>query len=495
MSDNDRNSGLLRTTWLKEVPGVRWLPAALGTVVCLLLLMHKSDSAVVLGRYSVDYSILLTLFGLNVLLLWIRGIRSSSLRLAERLAWPSILSLTVALFCVVFLFDLFSPRSLSVWPAHWVILALIAAMLSQLDTLRGRSFFLPRLAMAGIAVIFGVIAAECLLVFFLLKSVTPTTEREFLELMRNPDYFGWTPWPEPIAEQKPPGTYRFIGLADSFGIWGGAESNYFRLLENLLQADSSAKVQLVNLSIDGYEPSHQLASLRFGMRYSPDLVVHGFFVGNDFTLSDDRIYKFLGVRTHRASDAVPYRPRDFLLRGWAQSVWQIAGEKRLIEREKEAGISTGTLSRKSFLAMQQFRLKTWGRRGEANLRYLKSVFSLLDEIRRVAEGSGTRYVLVIHPDQTQIDEALRRELVTSFGMREQDFDFDLPQQVVLEYCAARRVTCLDLLPTFRAHAQTGDLYLPRDTHYNEAGRRLAAAAIRDFLAGHAIGPEPKRNGA
>ena len=467
---------------------------ALGTLVFLLLLMRESDSTVVFGRYSVDYAVLITLFGLNVLLLWIRTSHSSSVRLVERLNWPSILSLTIALFSIVFLFDLFAPRSFSVWPAHLVIFGLIAASLSQLDTLRSRSFVLPLFAMTGMAIVFAISAAECLMVFFLLKSVTPRTEREFLDLMRNPDYFGWTPWPEPIAEQKPPDTYRFIGLADSFGIWGGPESNYFRLLENLLQAGSSARVQLVNLSIDGYEPSHQLQSLRFGMRYSPDLVVHGFFVGNDFTLSDDRIYKFLGHRTRRPSDAVPYRPRDFLLRGWAETIRALAGERRRIERERQAGFSTGTFSKETFLAIQQFRLRTWGTPGDVNLRYLKSVFPLLDEIRRVAETGGARFVLVIHPDQTQVDEELRRELVTSFGLREQDFDFDLPQQVVLEYCAARRVTCLDLLPTFRDHADAGSLFLLRDTHYNDAGRRLAAATIRDFLARQGIGPEPRSGG-
>jgi SGNH hydrolase-like domain, acetyltransferase AlgX len=405
------------------------------------------------------------------------------------LAWRWILSFTVVLCCAVFLIDLFTPRSLTVGPAHWVILGLIATLLSQLEMSRTGSLNMPVLALAGISLIIGVVAIECLLVLVLAQIVTPTTEREFLHLMRKSDHMGWVPWPQPIAEQKPAGTYRFIGLADSLGIWGGPESNYFRLLERLLQADG--QVQLINLSIDGYEPSHQLRVLPFGMRYSPDLVVHGFFVGNDFTLSDHRIYKFLGFRTHRTRDDVWYRPRDFMLRAWTETVWRIAAETRAVAREKQTGIST--FSRETFLAMQHFRLNHWGRGGEANRRSLESVFPVLDEIRRIAESGGARYVLVIHPDQTQVDQKLRQELVASFGLRELDFDLDFPQRVMLEYCTTRRVTCLDLLPAFRAHALDGDLYLPRDTHYNEAGRRLAADGIRDFLAAHAIGPESKRS--
>lgn len=473
---------------LKAIPSVRYLVAALGTVALLLLLMHRSDRADVLGRYSVDYSILWTLLGLNVLLLWIRARRSSFLQLTDRLDWRSILLFTVVLFCIVFLCDLFVPRSLIVRPAYWVVLVLIAAILGQLAVSPTGSSYLPVLAMAGVSILIGFIASEVLVVL-LSQTATPTTEREFMDLRRKPDHMGWIPGPQHVAEWKPAGTYRFIGLADSLGIWGGSEFNYFRFLERRLQADGH--VELINLSVDGYEPSHQLRILRFGMRYSPDLVVHGFFVGNDFTLSDDRIYRFIGVRTHRAADAVWYRPRDFMLRAWIEMVWRISAETRAIEREHQTGIST--FSKKTFLAMQHFRLNNWGRGGEVNRRSLQSVFPLLDEIRRVAESGGARYVLVIHPDQTQLDEGLRRELITTFGLREQDFDFDLPQRVLMEYCAARRVTCLDLLPSFRAHAHTGDLYLPRDTHYNEAGRRLAAGTIRDFLAALAIGPDSERN--
>ena len=489
MIENAGRSGLLRTTLVKFGPFLGWFVATTGTVLFLLLLSRQSDSAVVFGRYSIDYAVLLVLFGVNVLLLWIHATRSSIERLPDTLGLRSILSLMVGLLCILFLFDLFLPLGLG--PVHLVDLALIGGILLQIQVLGPDSLFLPRIALVGVSVVVGVVALELFFGFVLLKRVTPTNERELLELMRNPDYFGWTPWPRAIAEEKPRGTYRFIGLADSFGIWGGAESNYFRLLEKRLQADAPGPVELVNLSIDGYEPSHQLRILRLGVRYAPDLVVHGFFVGNDFTLNDDQIYKFIGFRARRSSADAPYRPHDFLLRRWADDVQGIRGERRAVEREKQAGIETGTFSRQTYLELQRGRLKHWGTPGEANLKRLKSVFPVLDEIRRVAEASGARYVLVVHPDQTQVDEVFRRELLATLGAQAADFDFDLPQRVMLEYCVARRVTCLDLLPTFRAHADKGDLYLLRDTHYNEAGRQLAANTIRDFLMTQSIRPNPK----
>jgi len=463
--------------------------AAMGTLSFALLLTHTSESGIVFGRYSVQYVILLTLVGANVLLLWVRSVSTSLPPLSEQLKWqqlvPRTLCLALTLLSALFLYNLlFSPRGVA--PADWAIVALFAVLLLQIDIAKRRSSFLRRTAVIGTSFVFSVFAAEGLF-RFLVQNVTPTSEREFLQLMRNPDYQGWTPWPEPIAREKPLGTYRFIGLADSFGIWGGAQSNYFRLLEQRLQATRSTPVQLVNLSIDGYEPRHQLRMLRFGMAYAPDLVVHGFFIGNDFTLDDYRIYKFLGIRGHQDLSA-PRVPRQFLLRGWIEFAWHLSGELREIEREQRSGATSGTLSGRTFRLMQYHRFRNWGERGDATIARLQSVFPVLDDIRRVAEAGGARYVLTIHPDQTQVDEALRRELAVSFGIRDEAFDLDLPQRVLKEYCATRQVACVDLLPIVRAHGG-GNLYLYHDTHYNEAGRQLVAQTIGDFLASLGGGPQ------
>ena len=112
---------------------------------------------------------------------------------------------------------------------------------------------------------------------------------------------------------------------------------------------------------------------------------------------------------------------------------------------------------------------------------MKRVFPILDSIRNAAEKEGARYAMIIHPDHTQVDESLRRDLIKTFQIREQDYDFDFPQKLLASYCAASGILCLDLLPALRAKAKQEALYTISDGHYNLAGNQLAADQIGQFL--------------
>jgi hypothetical protein len=89
--------------------------------------------------------------------------------------------------------------------------------------------------------------------------------------------------------------------------------------------------------------------------------------------------------------------------------------------------------------------------------------------------------MVIHPAQIQVDNELRKNVMTEFSRKEVDYDFELPQKVLASYCADRSIPCLDLLPAFRAAGEHTDLYLLRDRHYNANGNELAARKIAEFL--------------
>jgi len=94
---------------------------------------------------------------------------------------------------------------------------------------------------------------------------------------------------------------------------------------------------------------------------------------------------------------------------------------------------------------------------------------------------GAKYVIVIHPDQSQVEVQLRRELAKTYGLDLKGYDFELPQRFLMNYCSSRAIPCLDLFPSFRARGSQGGLYLVRDTHYNHDGNKFAAALIAKFL--------------
>ena len=519
-----------------------WIVPAAATAGFSLLLLHRSsDSPVVFNRYSVDYAILLVLAALNLGLLW----RKSLLCISYAVLVSYGIAVVSCTFLFDFFVMGVRLPFFVIGETDWIKALLLASFLLQLTgvqrltknsrtaaiffafrrffTGKGRDYELidvgqspqapAALASGEIAavplslplndvaqeqclnsigrpvgpggkalcnvtlvvcsLVLVVILAELVLRFFLLETLTPKNRREFLQLMS-------TQWPQPIPVTKPKGTFRILGLADSFGVVGGASANYHYLLEQTLRRQLSPGIQMVNVSVSGYEPRHELAILRFAMPYAPNLVLHGFFVGNDFTLYGEDNYQYRGIRIENEPDISRYWPRHFFLADLIHNQMLRMRDLRQIELEQKTGVVTeaGYQSRKFFLKMQLQRMIFLKKQSENEM---KRVFPILDSIRNVAAKEGARYAMIIHPDNTQVDESLRRDLIKTFQIREQDYDFDFPQKLLASYCAASGILCLDLLPALRAKAKQEALYTISDGHYNLAGNQLAADKIGQFI--------------
>ena len=85
---------------------------------------------------------------------------------------------------------------------------------------------------------------------------------------------------------------------------------------------------------------------------------------------------------------------------------------------------------------------------------------------------------VLLPNETQVNPEAQRLLVDPEEAAE--YDFDMPQVVLIEELSERDVTTLDLLPAFRADSRC--LY-QQDTHFNPAGHAVAAEVIAGELVG------------
>jgi hypothetical protein len=88
--------------------------------------------------------------------------------------------------------------------------------------------------------------------------------------------------------QKTAGVFRIMVVGDSFGWAGGLEDNYTAILERKFESrDGAHKIDVVNTGYPGAHTAEQLVMLRkFGLQYNPDLVILGFFAGNDFFDAD-----------------------------------------------------------------------------------------------------------------------------------------------------------------------------------------------------------------
>jgi len=63
----------------------------------------------------------------------------------------------------------------------------------------------------------------------------------------------------------------------------------------------------------------------------------------------------------------------------------------------------------------------------------------------------------------------------------------------MNFCRTHNIHCLDMLGQFQEQGKTGMLYASRDTHWNEAGNRLAADLIFKYLEkNRLLPPRPRR---
>lgn len=323
------------------------------------------------------------------------------------------------------------------------------------------------LLVAGLGVGLGM--GEALFRGALLESKIPASDREFERVIARH-------WPRPVA-QGPAPRIRVLGLSDSFGVAGGDRNYHFLLETRLLEA--GFEIEVANLSVSGLSPNEELEVLRrFGARYAPDLVVHGFFVGNDFVHAPGGPAHFAGVPIRRHQGIEALHPRNLtlvqLLAGLAS-----ARHDEALRRAEPASAPAATFSSEGSLRIAARTLDTL--RADRDPREWQHTLATLDRMRDAAAALDAAFVMVIHPDRIQVDDALRTRAARRHGLDPSRYAVERPQEFLMSACEARGVACLDLLPRFREQAASAELYLPRDTHWSTEGNALAAAELARFL--------------
>lgn len=344
------------------------------------------------------------------------------------------------------------------------------------------------------------ILAEIIFRYAFLENMVPETPAGFQRL-----FIGH--WLHPVAPEKIGNSIRIIGLSDSFGEFG-EWNNYHSLLEEMTK-DFRQPIEIVNFSKGGYAPIEQLRLLeRFGATYRPDVVLHGFFVGNDFNAPQQlmRGYKEMDLRLFDS-----YRPRYFVVVQWLKRLQVIGRYKFKVWRERLKQTETGDdlitgdsksgvpgerdeeqseettaqytdvlFTKEEHWQTERTHLENCRKRRDPG-KYWKETADLIDRIRQQAEQMGSRYVMVIHPARIQVETELLNNVREMDNISMDNFDLHLPQKFLLNFCQQQGMKCLDLLPAFRQEGEQNELFLANDIHYNSKGNQLAASGILNFL--------------
>lgn len=292
-----------------------------------------------------------------------------------------------------------------------------------------------------------------------------------------------------VPEAKPAGERRVLFLGDSF-LYAARLAWKDVLTEQVERRLPSTRC--LDACCPGWSTDRERAFLeRYGLALHPDVVVVCFFVGNDVmeAASSDRF----SVRDDHAIE-VHARPQSLRKRILGHSaLWRKIEATSLYRKLAHHRNSDGSKPVEDvearYYEIEQLRLEQW-RRGAWEKPPLADGWSRVEgelaRIKKLADASGARVLVLAIPDEVQVDEKIRAETVRRSSPKVDlaDYDLDQPQRALAEICARVGLPVLDALPAFRAKGAQGGLYLrdPLDTHWNETGHELAAELLAPRIA-------------
>jgi hypothetical protein len=299
--------------------------------------------------------------------------------------------------------------------------------------------------------------------------------------------------------EKSPGGFRILVLGDSFGWAGGLDGNYTALLERMFESrDGSHRVDVIDAGYPGTHTGEQLAALKkYGLQYNPDLVILGFFAGNDFFEADPNRKRivvnecFVDIDKRHEHRFLGYpiitKSRTFL---FLKEKYDLYRRTKTAQREaQEWAAATGhpapekNLPEDVFLKIQNAKLaffnqKISARRFGPNIDY---IFQSISELNELLKSRNIKFMVAIYPDEMQVSPNQFETLVAKFGLNREEYNLNLAEDRLKPFLESKQIPYLDLLDRFRTEEQKRDLYLFRNTHWNEAGNQLAAEMLFQYL--------------
>jgi hypothetical protein len=276
-------------------------------------------------------------------------------------------------------------------------------------------------------------------------------------------------------------TARVVAIGDSFTFGVVPYSaNYLTLAERELGRD--APVEIVKMGVSGTETRDYLAILvEEGLSYGPDVVVAGFYVGNDFEVRERK----------------PYERSYLTTLGYF--LWSMGRAGRTVtlvddSERRQYDDAAGSLEPDVFLQVLAERSWIYTASDERLATAAGRAAGYLREMRDLAERSGSEFLVVVMPDEVQVAAGVQQQLADVLGRSGEEIDFVRPTNLIVGMLERQGIRVLNLLPAFADAGRGLRLYKPHDTHWNLAGNRLAAAtlapALRDILSARRVQTGP-----
>ncbi len=286
-----------------------------------------------------------------------------------------------------------------------------------------------------------------------------------------------------VAIPKPGGVFRIMAIGDSFTAGANVEQDeaYPQVLERLLNVagDRGRRYEVINTGTGGWAPFQYAQFVEhYAGAFDPDLLLVGFFVGNDSFVDSFRIEDTLtaiqGRRVSRATSLDTFGA----LQVWFYERSHIA---RLLLTQGFPDIQFDRADcadfNDYFLGVQKQRMSNHlAVPDDAHLDLLRRNVAEIGRIREWARARGIPLAVFVIPDENQVNPALQAAILTAADQG--TYDFANPQALLKPLFALHDIAAFDMLPLFR---DAGSCLYMNDSHWVAAGHALAASFMRDRL--------------
>ena len=292
---------------------------------------------------------------------------------------------------------------------------------------------------------------------------------------------------------------RILGLGDSFSVYlRDKKQNYNNFLQQKFIDSGRGDVEIVNAGMEAMGPGYYWHILnKLGDLFKPDLVLVGFFVGNDFEEADFSVY--IGNFISEPKDLIKRYSRYDQFRHWRlyrllKNKYTRYREAQLKKEEakRQPAQPVGTFSQATFLEVEKKRSWMFDKNNRELLnQQWRECSEIILKMKDWCDRRKIKLVIAILPEQFQVDQALREAVLTKYKhIAEENLDLSYPDNLIVNFCRTHNINCLDLLGQFQEQGKTRPLYTLRDSHWNEAGNRLAADLIFEYLEKNQLAPTP-----